>query len=111
MLHSIRRNAKVEFVADQLKRVQWISQYEFIPDQGYRLEWLPVGGHRMRLLRIALKQSETLVPGLDRLGTKDHESHDAITAFWEACVAQLALQDEVDSLAAFSKIIESWEPH
>lgn len=111
MLHSTTRNPKMEFVANQLKRVKWISGYEFIPAQGYRLEWLPVGGHRMRLLQIALKESETIIHGLDRLGTKDRESHDAITAFWDACVAQLALHSEVDSLAAFGKIIESWKPH
>ncbi len=110
MLNSAERDPRVEFVADQLKRVNWISGYTYVESKGYRLDWSAQGCHRMMLLQIALKNSCTAVHGLDRLGTEDAETDATIKDFWEACLAQLTLTGQVDALPAFVSIIESWQP-
>lgn len=110
MLYSPERQLRVEFVADQLKRLNWISGYTFVQGDGYRLDWSPQGSHRMMLLQIALKDSRMVIHGLDRLRTEDVETAKAITDFWDACVSQLSLSDQEDSIPAFVKIIESWQP-
>jgi hypothetical protein len=111
MLCCTQRDPKVEFVADQLKRAQWISGYTFIESEGYRLQWSPQGSHRMILLQIALKESGATILEQPRPDTEDRESNNAIQDFWDACVTQLALKGERDSLPAYVKIIESWKPH
>lgn len=110
MLRSPQRDPRVEFVADQLKRVKWICGHRYMAPQGYQLDWSGEGARRMMLLQIALKNSRNAVPGMDRLPVEDAESHAAITDLWEACVAQLALNGQPDALPSFVKIIESWQP-
>ncbi len=110
MLRSPDRDPKVEFVADQLQQIGWISGYNFILGEGYYLEWLHVGSHRMTLLRIALRESKTAIHILDHLDTKDAVTHAAIRDFWEACISQIGIRGEDESLLAFVNIIESWEP-
>lgn len=110
MLQSPERDQKVEFVADQLKRVQWISGYEFVPGKGYLLEWLPVGSHRMMLLQIALRENKGPNHELERLDSGDVATAGAIRDFWTACTQQLALREDVDALPAFVNIIEGWKP-
>lgn len=51
MLSTPDPDPQVEFLAEQLKRVRWISGYKFIPVSGYLLEWLPEGIHRMMRFR------------------------------------------------------------
>jgi hypothetical protein len=110
MFRSPQRNPKAEFVAEQLKRVRWISRYMFVPGEGYLLEWLPTGSHRMMLLQIALKNSKATVYGLDRLDTADPATGDAIRDFWTACTSQLAVGGDDDTLPVFVDIIKSWKP-
>lgn len=110
MLHSAEGDPKVEFVANQLKRVGWISDYKFITGRGYRLEWLPVGGQRMTLLRIALWKSRGLIHGLDRLNTSDPVTDNAIRDFWTACTSQLDIRGDDQALPIFVNIVENWEP-
>lgn len=110
MLRSHQRDNRVEFVADQLKRVNWISGHRYLATEGYQLDWSGEGTRRMMLLQIALRDSRTAVPGIDRLPVEDAESHAAIKDFWDACVSQLALNGQPDALPAFVKIIESWQP-
>ena len=64
----------------------------------------------MTLLQVALKNSRTEIPGLDRLRTDDAESHRAITDFWNACLDHLSLSGQADAIPAFVRIIESWQP-
>lgn len=110
MLRSSDRDPQVEFVAGQLIRVHWASGYTFVPGEGYLMEWQPQGSHRLMLLQIALKKNRVALHGLDRIDVDDEESNEAIRDFWNACVTQLALKNEKDSLRAFVKIIESWTP-
>lgn len=110
MLPATERNPQIEFVATQLKRANWISGYSYLDALGYRLDWTPQGSRRMTLLQIALKNSRTAVHGLDRLENEDVETHNAITDFWEACLAELALSPLKDAVPAFVKIVESWQP-
>lgn len=110
MLNSPERDPRVEFVADQLKRVDWITGYTYVEGQGYRLDWSSQGSHRMILLQIALKDSPNGIHELDRLRTEDAEAKKAITDFWDACVAQLSLSGQENSIPAFTTIIESWRP-
>lgn len=110
MLKSALRDPQVEFVAEQLKRVNWISGYTYVGAVGYQLDWSIQGIHRMMLLQIALKNSQTEVHGLDRLSNEDSETHASITDFWEACLGQLSLSDQKDAIPAFVKVIESWQP-
>lgn len=99
----------MEFVADQLRRVKWVSGYTFVEPDGYHLDWSEEGTRRMMLLQIALKNCRSTAQGLHHLPTDDEESQ-AITDFWEACVAQLALSGQPDALPALARIIESWQP-
>ena len=110
MLNSPERDPRVEFVAEQLKRLSWISGYTYVEAEGYRLDWSSQGSHRMLLLQIALKNSRSPVHGLDRLRSEDAETDGAITDFWDACVAQLSLSGQENSISTFVKIIESWQP-
>lgn len=108
MIHSPERDPMVEFVVEQLKRVRWIYGHSFVDGDGYLLDWSPEGGHRMMLLQIALKGGErvsfkTVCPEDADPGTRA-----AVADFWDACVAQLSLEGEQDSLPAFVKIIGSW---
>jgi len=109
MIRSSVRDPIVEFVVEQLKRVHWISGHSFVENDGYYLDWSPEGSHRMMLLQIALKAGEGGF--LERVSQEcgDPAARTAVSDFWEACVAQLALEER-DSLPAFVKIIESWRP-
>lgn len=110
MLNSPERDPRVEFVADQLKRVDWITGYTYVEAEGYRLDWSSQGSHRMMLLQIALKDSSKGIHELARLRAEDPETNRAITDFWDACVAQLSLSGQENSIPAFTTIIESWQP-
>ena len=99
----------VEIVAEQLRRVGWVSGHTYVESEGYRLDWSPEGSHRMMLLQIALKDNNATTGGLDQVDAVDPKSHDAIKDFWDACIAQLALQGGEDALAVFVRIIHSWQ--
>lgn len=99
----------MEFVAKQLRRVNWISGYTYLESTGYRLDWSSQGAHRMQLLQIALKNKWTDIHSLDQLRSDDPECHRAIMDFWGACLAQLSLSGENDEISSFVKIIESWK--
>lgn len=108
MLRCEQPDPRVEFVASQLKKQNWISGYTFIQGEGYRLAWSPQGKHRMMLLQIALKNSscEELRP----LRTQNTGANAAVQDFWDACLAQLSLSGEEDAVSAFVRIVESWKP-
>lgn len=110
MLPSAKPDPRVQFVADQLMRTGWISGYRYMESEGYRLDWSAAGAHWMSLLQIALKASESTVHGLDRLSFENASTQQAITDFWDACMAQLALTGEKDAIPTFAKIIECWQP-
>lgn len=106
MLSTPDPDPQIEFVAEQLKRVRWISGYRFKTGQGYLLEWLPEGINRMLLLQIAVRernldQNSGVVSELP--GTEV-----AVQDFWNACVQQLGIANGATT-ATLVKIIESWK--
>lgn len=100
----------VEFVVGHLERVRWISGHCFVDGDGYHLDWSPEGSHRMMLLQIALKAGDGITLNPSYTGSEEPGVRDAVRDFWQACVAQLALEGEADALPAFIKIIVSWRP-
>jgi len=106
MLSTPAPDPQIEFVAEQLKRVRWISGYRFNTGQGYLLEWLPEGVNRMLLLQIAVRernldQNFDIEPEL--LGTDA-----AVQDFWNACLQQLGIANGT-TLSTLTRIIESWK--
>jgi hypothetical protein len=110
VLKSADRDPKVEFVADQLERVRWISGCRFIPGEGYLLDWSPVGNYRMVLLSVALKENSFSDAGPGHLNASDTATHAAISDFWQACISQLAIHQDQHALPAFVEIVRNWEP-
>lgn len=109
MLASSIQDPDVEFVAHQLKRGNWINDYEFLEGRGYKLQWTPHGITRMTLLQISLRRQESMSGTLESLDLGDSATDSAIRAFWDACLEELALVDKRSyAVEVFARIIKDW---
>jgi hypothetical protein len=109
MLASSIQDPDVEFVAHQLKRGNWINDYEFLEGRGYKLQWTPHGITRMTLLQISLRRQESMSGTLESLDLGDSATDSAIRAFWDACLEELALVDKrSNAVEVFARIIKDW---